>query len=57
VLTLPREEIKAIIPQWAAAEPLYHFVLVQSEHVKLNEIFYIDHPLFGVIIQISRFAK
>ena len=28
--------------------------LTESRRIKLNELHYFDHPLFGVIIQVSR---
>jgi hypothetical protein len=31
--------------------------LTESRRIKLNELHYYDHPLFGVIIQVSRYAS
>ncbi len=31
--------------------------LTETRRVKLNEIHYFDHPLFGIILQVSRFKK
>ena len=36
-------------------DPVDYVRLTESRRIKLNELHYFDHPLFGVILQVSRF--
>lgn len=46
-LTLPTENQNNIIP-------LHTFTMQQHRRTKLNQLNYLDHPLFGVLIKISK---
>lgn len=37
-------------------EPVEYVRMVETRRIKLNELHYFDHPLFGVIIQVSRYG-
>jgi hypothetical protein len=37
-----------------AAPPVGHVRLQESRRIRLNEVHYFDHPLFGVVMQVSR---
>lgn len=46
-LTIPTSDDKNIVP-------LRTFILQQHQRTKLNQLTYLDHPLFGVLIKISK---
>lgn len=56
VLTLPKAVMGSLTNKTLDA-PVYQFVLTQSEHPKLKEIYYFDHPLFGMLLQITAVKK
>ncbi len=37
--------------------PVEYVRLVESRRIRLNELHYFDHPLFGAIIQVSRYGE
>ena len=53
VLTLPENAVQSLTSKLTEDVPLYHFTLLQSEHPKLNDVYYFDHPLFGMLLQIT----
>jgi Peptidoglycan-binding protein, CsiV len=44
----------AWFPPALADEVVQHVRLQESRKIKLNEVHYFDHPLFGVLLQVSR---
>ncbi len=49
-------ELLADIAADDPANPLRYARLKESRKIKLNEVHYFDHPLFGALIQVSRLA-
>jgi hypothetical protein len=53
VLTIPAATMQQIAPNAAAKIGATQFVLKQTASVRANQIYYFDHPLFGVIVKIT----
>ena len=53
VLTVPAAVLQQIAPNAAAKIGTTQFVLKQTASVRANQIYYFDHPLFGVIVRIT----
>ena len=54
VLTIPHAEIEKIIPSVADRIKTDHFVMNQTFRLKLGELYYIDNPLFGVLVRVDK---
>lgn len=52
--TLAAEE--AMDDAVAELQPVDYVRLTESRRIKLNELHYFDHPMFGVIVQVSRYG-
>lgn len=44
-------------PGQEQADPVRYSRIRESRKIKLNEVHYFDHPLFGALIQVSRLSK
>ncbi|MCG8324602.1 MAG: peptidoglycan binding protein CsiV [Thiotrichales bacterium] len=45
-------------PEAGQEEDFYRYARIrESRKIKLNEVHYFDHPLFGALIQVSRLSK
>ena len=53
VLTIPAAVMQQIAPNAVAKIGTTQFVLKQTASVRANQIYYFDHPLFGVILRIT----
>ncbi|MSP52674.1 MAG: hypothetical protein EXR81_00280 [Gammaproteobacteria bacterium] len=53
VLTIPAAVMQQIAPNAIAKIATTQFVLKQTASVRANQIYYFDHPLFGVILRIT----
>ena len=50
-----REQLEAGLITNRINIPADYVRLTESRRIKLNELHYYDHPLFGVIVQVSRY--
>lgn len=48
--------IEQTLQQMSEIDPVEYVRLVETRRIKLNELHYFDHPMFGIIIQISRYG-
>lgn len=57
-LTIPQTQIKNIQLQQIIRNqklvPLRTFIMQQHRRTRLNQLNYLDHPLFGVLIKITK---
>jgi hypothetical protein len=53
VLTVPKNIVHGLTAKLTQDVPVYQFTLIQSDHPKLKEVYYFDHPLFGMLLQIT----
>lgn len=56
VLTLSPALIEKYSPKAADNLKTNQFVLNQTIRVKLGDVYYIDHPLFGILIEINKYT-
>ena len=52
VLTIPRATLQQIAPTAADKITATQFLLKQTVSLRANQLYYLDHPLFGVLIKI-----
>lgn len=57
VLTIPHAELEKIIPSVADDIKTDHFVMQQTFRLKLGELYYIDNPLFGVLVRVDKYPQ
>lgn len=57
VLTVPRKTLKKLVPSIADNIKSNQFVMKQTFRLKLGELYYIDHPLFGVLVEVNKYTK
>ena len=56
VLTIPSSLLQQILPAAAAKLQTNQFVLQQTFRMKLGQLYYIDHPLFGILAKITKYS-
>lgn len=56
-LMIPHSEIEKIVPSVAEYIKANHFVMQQTFRLKLGKLYYIDHPLFGVLVIVTKYPK
>jgi hypothetical protein len=57
VLTIPRQQLVKMVPSIADDIKSTHFVMDQTFRMKLGELYYIDHPLFGVLVEVNKYPQ
>lgn len=57
VLTIPQAIIAKVSKKAAAKLKTNQFVLRQMYRMKLNELYYVDHPLYGMLVEITPYPK
>lgn len=56
-LTIPRSQLEKIVPSAADNIKTDHFVMKQTFRLKLSELYYIDNPLFGVLVRVDKYPQ
>ena len=56
VLTIPSSLLQQVSPAAAAKLQTNQFILQQTFRMKLGQLYYIDHPLFGILAQITKYS-
>ena len=57
VLTLPQQLIQKISSRAAGQLKTNQFVLRQTFRMRLGKLYYIDHPLFGILAEITQYSS
>jgi hypothetical protein len=57
VLTIPQAVIAKLSTKAASQLKTNQFILRQMYRMKPNQIYYIDHPLYGVLVEITQYPK
>ena len=57
VLTIPQQLLAQVSSAAARQLQTNQFVLRQTFRMKLNQLYYIDHPLFGILAEVTKYSK